>query len=155
MQVLTGCKNRRTSPKNPKGAKWCFFCKHYSLTDIDNFCDCCGNTIPKTYRHSNILKILNKIIKHNSNLIDEYSSFPINDDLSPGWHIRINGRTHWIPIRWLVKYNEISHQDTDNQFFAQKYVSSNPDDFDSNVDNFIKGLIQETRLEMPSCVIVK
>ena len=143
MQVIAECRKQKVGPRHPKGAKYCPLCCHYSLTSLDGVCQCCNNLIIKNDvgKHHKTKKTLDHILDNCKHLIDNGGSFPIQDYLQPGWHIRIESRTHWVPIIWLIKYAELPGVETVEG--KEKW------------EEFINSSIRETRLEMPSVVIAR
>ena len=143
MLVVGTCRNRKVGPRHPDGSKYCASCSHYTLTNIENMCYCCGNRIPykESGRHLNTKKVLDKLLIHCGHLINNGASFPIEEHLQPGWHLRIGPRTHWVPIKWLIRYAELPSLEMKDG--ADKW------------EEFISALISETHLEMPMVTIAR
>lgn len=143
MQVVKSCRKQKVGPRHPDGATFCHPCNHYTLTTIDGMCLCCGMEIPVRNfgRHLKTKKVLDKLLKNCGHLINNGASFPIENDLQPGWHLRIGPRTHWVPIKWLIRYAELPGLETK--------------DGRDKWEEFISALISETHLEMPMVTIAR
>lgn len=143
MQVIDSCRGMKVGPRHPDGSKFCVSCNHYTLTTIEDMCSCCGIHVPskQSGRHLNTKKVLDKLLKNCGHLINNGASFPIDKVLEPGWHLRIGPRTHWVPLKWLVRYAELPGLETR--------------DGQDKWEEFIHALITETHLELPMVTIAR
>ncbi len=139
---IKDCREQIVNPRHPSGAVYCLKCGHYAKVNTEGICECCNTKIQKIKRHEKTMKTLKKILENCNHLIDGAGTFPIvPENLQPGWHLRIDGRTHWVPIIWLIRFAELPQVET--QEGIDKWES------------FITSLIRETKLEFPSVIIAK
>ena len=118
MQVLEQSKNKCrwqiVGPRHPSKSKFCPFCKHYSLVDINGLCQCCKIKIPNKKQLTE-LKTFDKILNACRLSIDEWITDPCNPDLNFGWSVRIGIINYFVPVRYLAEYRELPNLEMENK----------------------------------------
>ena len=118
MQVLKDdsikCRNKKVGPRHPSKSKFCKFCNHYSLVDINGYCECCYIKIPNKKQLTE-LKTFDKILNACYLSIQEWIAEPCNPDLDFGWSIRIGIINRFVPVRFLAEYSELPNLEGDNK----------------------------------------
>lgn len=100
------CRNHEINLHHPEGAKYCYNCKHYSLTDNENNCQCCLLHIAKKKKFTE-LKTFEKIMNLHYYSITEWMALPTNPDYNFGWPVRIGIINYFVPVRYFAEYLEL------------------------------------------------
>lgn len=108
LQVLEKgkCRKKKANIHDPNGSKYCYNCKHRSLTDDHNNCDCCRLHIPNQ-RQFTELRTFEKILRQNYSSVVEWMALPSSPDYNFGWPVRIGIINYFVPVRYFAEYLEL------------------------------------------------
>lgn len=100
------CRKQKANIHNPNGSKYCDNCKHYSLTDEKQICQCCKLHIANKKKFTE-LKTFEKITNAHRQSITEWIAFPSNPDMDYGWPVRIGIINYFVPVRYFAEYLQL------------------------------------------------
>ena|SRR3990167_1180119 len=118
VQKTGECRKQKANLHHPNGAKYCENCKHHSLTDNHNNCECCKLHIQNKKRYTE-LKTFDRITKMNYFSIVEWVALPSDPDYDFGWPVRIGIINYFVPVRYFAEYLELPNlegEDIEKQF---------------------------------------
>ena len=112
MQVISRwepgtCRGHSVSINHPQGAEYCTNCNHYTILDYLRKCECCQLKVTRRRTFHSEVRVFDRIIEQNRNLLEYYAKHPVKTDNMAGFSIKIGYRTYLVSIEHLVEYMAI------------------------------------------------
>lgn len=111
------CRKQIASVHDPKGAWFCEFCQHYSLTDNEQTCQCCYNKIirKRAYyvdlkKYYTDLKAFESVLLTNESIIRAFQTKPYISETMPGFVVKFGLRTQLVNIKHFSDYMSIENK---------------------------------------------